>query len=679
MTQKLSFSVEDAKLIKENPESNFAVLSLDFFASGENLNNMYVSEETLMRTADTIKNCPIVWKYDKNLDDVYTHDPDEVPCGFVPETSQIKSRKMGDGRTMLSVMAYVWKRYTGELLNIFKRDGGTKPVSVEMSVFDLKDEPGKKTEISDFKYEGITILGSFVTPAIRSAKATVLSFEALKDDYNRDYEKEFASLKSDMVIPKEVKENAEKGLELRKEHGSGATATAIASAHYLLNNETITAEKVKQFAKYLSRHKGDSLLNSERPTDSQITWLLMGGTEGWKWAESIVERLEKREEEQLAYANSDNILSFPYTSREGMNPALKGINPPITVAQGNEIAKQADAIGADKGGWGIAIKHFKDSHKVVDGKWVKKENMAKEVNVNASTEAEQKGETEKASEVSDCIDINSIGDKNNDKQDTYLSTEISRKEEEDMGDVIKQEEAVAASEDKQEEKMEEKVVENGEVMAEDKSEEMAEEEAPAEDKEEKKEEEMSEEPGVSEEVRAAMSVDTILEFMEAEAPLYREMKDKYGDKIIEIFKAFALEVAKGKQAVAKTLTSLLISYMAEASSKISEMKLELSNVTTERDSLKEYKKQAEAERYAFEVDSVLAEAFEAGMPKESIDALREDAKNFSLTSIDVYKNMVKAKAFVFVNNSKQSGQEEEIIKIGLPFGGEKPKSEEIWN
>lgn len=193
MSYKLSFSINDAQVIDENPQSNFAVLKLDFFASGRNLHEMYVSEETLLRTAESIKNCPLVWKYDARLDDIYTHDKDEVPCGFVPENSPVESRKLEDGRTMLSVVAYVWKKYTGELLSIFKRDKGKKPVSVEMSVFDRKLLGNGLLELLDFKYEGITILGSYVTPAIPLANATVVSFSKMEEEYWQDYKKEFTT------------------------------------------------------------------------------------------------------------------------------------------------------------------------------------------------------------------------------------------------------------------------------------------------------------------------------------------------------------------------------------------------------------------------------------------------------------------------------------------------------
>jgi hypothetical protein len=284
LTQKITFAVEDARVIKENPNSNFAVLSFDFFASGENLHDLYISEETLFRTANTIKNCPILWVYDEQLDDIYTHDPSEAPCGFIPESSEITSRVLEDGRTMLSVTGYVWKRYTGKLLDIFKRDNGKKPVSVEMRVLDSRVMPNGKVELTDYSYEGITVLGSYVTPAIPSASATVMSFSKLKEEkeeYEKDYNKEFS------------------------------------------------------------------------------------------FSVAEEERIKKEKEGKMEF---DDTLTFPYKNISEINPALKGIKPPITVGQANAIAAQADAIGSDekKNGWAIAIASFKKTHTVKDGKWVKK-------------------------------------------------------------------------------------------------------------------------------------------------------------------------------------------------------------------------------------------------------------------------------------------------------------------
>jgi hypothetical protein len=415
LTKKLRFTVEDAKMIDENPNSNFAILDLDFFASGENLHDMYVSEDTLKKTADTIKNCPIVWEYDPELDDIGTHDAQEVPCGFVPESSQVKSKKTDDGRTMLSVIAYVWKKYTGELLSFFKRDGGSKPVSVEMSVYDSKPIQNGLTELLDFKYEAITVLGTYVTPAIPGAAANVLSFADMKKEYNKALKEEFPDVA--MVIPADVKDNAKTGLALRLQVGATrGTASGIATARYLTSKEKAKPEKIKQMAAYFSEHKKSGLASNGTPEN--IDWLLWGGTAGMVWAQSIADELNEKENEKMrelvstlpekSIANetiddelnkteSDRmkelIVTFPYKSMKDANPALKGIEPPISVAQANAIAKQADAIGSDekKNGWAIAISSFKKTHKVENGHWVEKDaaSMAEEEKVVENAEPEK--------------------------------------------------------------------------------------------------------------------------------------------------------------------------------------------------------------------------------------------------------------------------------------------------
>lgn len=319
--EKLSFSVEDVNIVSENPNSNFAVVSVDFFASGKNLHNMYISEETLMRTANTIKNCPLVWKYDKILDDVYTHDKDEVPCGFVPESSVIQSRKLEDGRTMLSVVAYVWKRYTGELLNIFKRDGGKKPVSVEMSVLNRRPLSNGLTELLDYFYEGITVLGSFVTPAIPLANANVLSFSEMKKEYNQVLQEEFPDVSDSMKIPVVVKENAENGLKLRKAYGKGGTSVAISFAKYITKNDKITPEKAQYIVDYFSKHEPDETQQGDPPSDGYISSLLIGGVVALKWAQSVLDKAHEIKTEKWAQKNKEKETSMGEKINEQVAPA----------------------------------------------------------------------------------------------------------------------------------------------------------------------------------------------------------------------------------------------------------------------------------------------------------------------------------------------------------------------
>lgn len=192
--KNLSFVVSDASITKERNDSQFATLKINAFASGLNRNNIYVGEEALQRTAWTIIGKPLLWAYNEDLDDAGSHEIHEVPCGFVPEQNNLVFTRTDDGRSMLQVSAKIWNYYSGALIDFFKRDNMTKPVSVELEVIDYQDKEGT-LELLDFAYTGVTILGSKVLPAIPGAKALVVNFSEATEKYNEALEHEFKNAK----------------------------------------------------------------------------------------------------------------------------------------------------------------------------------------------------------------------------------------------------------------------------------------------------------------------------------------------------------------------------------------------------------------------------------------------------------------------------------------------------
>jgi len=74
---------------------------------------------------------------------------------------------------------------------------------------------------------------------------------------------------------------------------------------------------------------------------------------------------------------------MPYEKLSEVNPALRGIEPPITLAQANLIVSWADEIersGADvESPWGVAIAQFKKAYHIEDGKWMKNKPKTKEL------------------------------------------------------------------------------------------------------------------------------------------------------------------------------------------------------------------------------------------------------------------------------------------------------------
>lgn len=297
MSKKLSFTVENIEEIQENPSSSFAHMQVDFFASGDNAHKLYVSEETLRKTAETIYNVPVVWKYDSRTDDAGSHDEGEYAIGVIREGSKIKEKKLNDGRTMLSVPALIWKKYSGRLIDIFKRDK-KKSVSVEMSVLDASDDGGRQ-ELLDYRFEAITILGSRVTPAINLAEMTVLSFAEEQREFEKAYEKEFVHDKYsgiDFKIPDELKNSLEKAIEKFGKLGKGGNSVSLSNAKFLLKNESITPDKVRLMYKKLSSYSKKSLLEE----DEKVRFELWGG-ESFSWIKSVHEEMEKIDNKRSAF------------------------------------------------------------------------------------------------------------------------------------------------------------------------------------------------------------------------------------------------------------------------------------------------------------------------------------------------------------------------------------------
>jgi hypothetical protein len=620
LVDRLSFNIDDARLVDENPDSSFATLSLDFFASGPNKHEMFVSDETLFRTADSIKNVPLVWKYDPTFDDAYTHDPEEVPCGFVPESAEIKSKKLEDGRIMLSVISYVWKKYSGKILDFFQRDG-EKPVSVEMSVYGTSPRGDGLTELTDFRYEAVTVLGSFVQPAIPMARATVLQFA---DEYKKAVNLEFGRYEDDVdfTIPANVKSNAQKGLELYKKFKRGGNSVSIAHAKHLMNSNKTTSETVRQASRYITK-RGSNKLDEKNPTNNQITFMLWGGEEGASWIGSLSEKMDLIDNKYTSYFDEEGGI-MPYGSLKDVNPALKGIDPPITLGQANEIAKAADAIGSDekKNGWAIAIANFKKNHKVEDGHWVKKEKMS--ANSDSDEEFQKYGELDKPEKEA-------------------IETKMAEDQKE-----------------KQETPEEEKT-------------EMA--ETPEEEKKENPEEEKKETP--EEEKKENMSLDSYLD-VKATLAFLQDETDKYEELAAEFAKEPKEQMNYGKvmgAMYAKMCKMQEACKMAEeAKTKAEE---ENRAYMAENEELKKFKAEKEKEQFRFAVDSTLKEIEQkTEIPADELENLRKKAEEFSLETIDAWTNLAKAKGLDFA----LKGEQKNVVKrYGLPFPGEnRVTTSSIW-
>jgi hypothetical protein len=344
-TSRLSFAIDDAKLIEENQDSSFALLSLDFFASGANLHDTFISEKTLLEKADTIKNCPVVWQFDSILQDAGTHSPEEIPCGFIPQDKQVTSRKLQDGRTMLTAFSYIWKKYSGKLLEFFERDG-EKPISVEMSVYDSAQRPDRLLELLDYKFEAVTILGSFITPAIPMAKANIVRFSK---EYEVAFKKEFSKNNFlsdvDFTIPSVIKNNAIEAIKTCDK--SKVTPLVMEMAKFLASKTEITPERILQLITYF--------INAKRtPEDSNVAFY--GGIEALDWSKNIFNSILEKSpramrasyiKEKELIKTSDNKKETSEENMETKKEDFERLNSPKPPSpEGAELVAEQEEMAA---------------------------------------------------------------------------------------------------------------------------------------------------------------------------------------------------------------------------------------------------------------------------------------------------------------------------------------------
>ena len=203
MNKSLCFTISSIDIIDEVNNSLFKKAKIRAFASGENAHTLPVDEQVIRDSAKTIYNKPMLWRYNKYLDDSMGHEKDEVPCGFIPETFNEKENPIyferdKDGRLFIVIMAYFWTKYSGRLLDIFNRDGNKKDLSIEIVVVESEQINGKD-KILKFVISGITILGEWVNPACKGCRAELLSFSEDKRKYEEEMFSKYIEIDNNII------------------------------------------------------------------------------------------------------------------------------------------------------------------------------------------------------------------------------------------------------------------------------------------------------------------------------------------------------------------------------------------------------------------------------------------------------------------------------------------------
>lgn len=97
-----------------------------------------------------------------------------------------------------------------------------------------------------------------------------------------------------------ARESAERGLELRREHGRGGTAVGVARARDISDGDSLSRETIGRMVSFFARHQGND--RSDKTGAAYISWLLWGGDAGKRWADRKLKEFEAKTSNVAAMA-----------------------------------------------------------------------------------------------------------------------------------------------------------------------------------------------------------------------------------------------------------------------------------------------------------------------------------------------------------------------------------------
>lgn len=105
----------------------------------------------------------------------------------------------------------------------------------------------------------------------------------------------------DFTPPKGAREEAQLGLEWRKEFGRGGTEVGVARARDISNGKSLSPETVRRMKAFFDRHENGASKGSKPGEDGYpsawvIAWKLWGGDAGYAWAKKVVRQMEAADE-----------------------------------------------------------------------------------------------------------------------------------------------------------------------------------------------------------------------------------------------------------------------------------------------------------------------------------------------------------------------------------------------
>ncbi len=111
-------------------------------------------------------------------------------------------------------------------------------------------------------------------------------------------------------------EEAQRGLDSRKEHGRGGTEVGVARARQLVNRQELSPDTVRRMVSYFARHEvdkqGEGFSPGEDgyPSAGRIAWALWGGDAGKSWANEKDRIMDRLDDEKRAAPDALSVGDF---------------------------------------------------------------------------------------------------------------------------------------------------------------------------------------------------------------------------------------------------------------------------------------------------------------------------------------------------------------------------------
>lgn len=182
-----------ADLCEVNSSFDRGVLRVAY--TGENRNGSSISKKVFEDAIDTMYNCPVVCRYDRDADEIGSHDMEVVnddkglrlvnmthPVGVVPSEAkwfwQDIEDESGSIHEYLCTEVLLWKRE--EAYQKIKEDGIVKH-SMEITVLDSHEEDGIYV-IDKFEFTAFCLLGT-AEPCFENSALIVYSLDTFKEQF----------------------------------------------------------------------------------------------------------------------------------------------------------------------------------------------------------------------------------------------------------------------------------------------------------------------------------------------------------------------------------------------------------------------------------------------------------------------------------------------------------------